>query len=153
MNLATKESIEDLSEPTSFELFQAKLEISNCVHKGRCLVAAQSFNQGDLIVEAPAYELPKCDLDPVRRLDLYKYIFFDPSVYRSHRDHAEPYLVFGPLAFCNHSPCPNAFVQWYKHGSIVTVKLRASDDISKNEEITMRYANIGQYPGASSWEQ
>lgn len=153
MNIAKKESVEDISGTESFELLQARIGIANRAQKGRCLVAVQGFRQGDLIIEAPAYELPKHDLLSVRQLDLYKYIFFDPSKYGGPRSDAEPYIVFGPLAFCNHSSSPNAFVQWQSHGSIVSVQLYASRRICENDEITMRYANIDQYPGVSNWEQ
>lgn len=153
MNIAEKKSLVDISGTESFELLQARIGISNRAQKGRCLVAVQDFKQGDLIVEAPAYELPKHDLLSVRQLDLYKYIFFDPSKYGGPRSDAEPYLVFGPLTFCNHSSSPNAFVQWQSQGSIVSVQLCASRRICENDEITMRYANIDQYSDVTSWEQ
>ena len=55
-------------------------------------------------------------------------------------------LVFGDIAFCNHSATPNAIVSWKRESpSAAVASLTALTDIGANAEIVIDYTDIEDY--------
>ena len=96
-------------------------------HKGVMVIAGNRLPSGFTICSARAKTLTPADLAKTRELDFYKYVFFDPFPPAS-RD-SLGLLVFGDMAWCNHSNRPNAKVRF---------TYRANDDIAMVDLIAIQ---------------
>ena len=120
------------------EEFQLKLHSVRQTHdKGRAVFALTDIPKDALILESQAVVLPREDCTKLNEMSIWIYRFALGE---------ECAVVFGDIAFCNHSATPNAIVSWKRESpSAAVASLTALTDISANAEIVINYTDIEDY--------
>lgn len=130
-------------------------EFKNMPKKGIALIAKQNLPKGSLVSSAITYRLDSEQLEQIRDLDLYKFIFFNPEIYKQRKLSASDfgYLAFGSMSWCNHSANPTAKIIWNLiDNDCYELQLFTIKSVQAGDEITVTYANINEYD-ESSWEK
>lgn len=123
--------------------------VSHHQTKGLMLVATKSLHAGNVITNALAFRMEAEERRRVRNLSFYKFVFLDPD--EEGADERGGYVAFGPISFCNHAGQPNAEVRWAIRGCHAVLTMCAMHLIHQGSEVTMRYANVEEYPGSEQW--
>lgn len=113
--------------------------------KGRGVFANIPFKVGDLIERAPTWGFDQNQAKLLDHTGVLEYYFVRHD--RSFKgESAIGYVVFGLISMVNHSFNPNAQILWTDTASGAWADIVAIKDITVDEEITHRYANISAYP-------
>lgn len=120
------------------EEFQLRLHsVRQTPDKGRAIFALTDIPKNALILESQAVVLRGEDCARLDEMSIWIYRFALGE---------ECALVFGDIAFCNHSATPNATVSWKRESpSAAIASLTALTDISANSEIVINYTDIEDY--------
>jgi hypothetical protein len=120
------------------EEFQLRLHyVRQTPDKGRAVFAQTGIAKNALILKSQAVVLPEEDCPKLNEMSIWIYRFALGE---------ECALVFGDIAFCNHSATPNAIVSWKRESpSAAVASLIALTDISANSEIVINYTDIEDY--------
>ena len=120
------------------EEFQLRLHCVRQTHdKGRAIFALTDIPKNALILELQAVVLREEDCAKLNEMSIWIYRFALGE---------ECALVFGDIAFCNHSATPNATVSWKRESpSAAIASLTALTDIGANSEIVIDYTDIEDY--------
>ena len=124
--------------PGPVEEFQLRLHcVRQTPEKGRAIFALTDIPKNSLILELQAVVLHGEDCAKLNEMSIWIYRFALGE---------ECALVFGDIAFCNHSATPNAVVSWTRQGSSAAMaSLVALTDIAANAEIVINYTDIQDY--------
>ncbi len=124
--------------PGPAEEFQHRLHcVRQTPDKGRAIFALTHIPENSLILESQAVVLQGEDCKKLDEMSIWIYRFALGE---------ESALVFGDIAFCNHSETPNAAVSWTRLGPKTAVaSLVAVTGIAANSEIVIRYTDIEDY--------
>ena len=124
--------------PGPVEEFQLRLHcVRQTPEKGRAIFALTDIPKNSLILESQAVVLHGEDCAKLNEMSIWIYRFALGE---------ECALVFGDIAFCNHSATPNAVVSWTRQGSSAAMaSLVALTDIAANAEIVINYTDIQDY--------
>jgi uncharacterized protein len=143
---------ENMSKIVRVDLpFQTSLRFDSLCAKGITLISDQGLSSGSIIVRTTAFEIAPSERLMIRNLELHKFVFVKPDDYAKDAANAAGFLAFGAMSFCNHANQPNAEIQWDQDINTTIISLVALNDIQSGDEITMRYANLDEYPESSSW--
>jgi SET domain-containing protein len=120
------------------EEFQLRLHcVRQTPDKGRGVFALTNILKNSLILESHAVVLSAGDCEKIDETSIWIYRFALGD---------ECAMVFGDIAFCNHSDTPNAEVVWNRLDSTAAIaSLAAVTDIAANAEIVIDYTDIQDY--------
>lgn len=122
------------------------VNVGSAGEKGRGLYARAYFLPDEVIELAPAIAVSaktRKSLDKCPDLFPYYFAATDGS------DRA--FFAMGKMTFANHSNKPNAKVLWFENESGWSAHLVCIKKIDPNEEITLRYTNLEDYPDSENW--
>lgn len=125
--------------------------LSSHPQKGVTLIARQDAVAGIELCSAPTYEIDSTEREQLKALPIHKYVFVRSREFHCQDAHCRGYLAFGLISFCSHSDCPNAAIQWDTVDGQTMLRLFSLYHIKALEEVTIRYANVEEYQGASTW--
>lgn len=126
------------------------IEIRKIRVKGRGVFANRPFKQGDVIESAPAASFEAKEREIADQTGIFEYYFVKAREYAESHNVAW-HIVFGLSSICNHSVNPNAYVEWEENDLGTWAHLIATKDIHIDEEITLYYTNIEEYPRAAEF--
>lgn len=107
--------------------------------------------EGELLEAAPVCSFPSEQRTIIDKTTLFEYYFVRKSEYTK-QTQVDGHIVFGLSSFCNHSNSPNAEVRWVDgENGLLWVHLIALKDIHADEEVTISYANLDEYPLANKF--
>lgn len=126
----------------------AAIEVKVYPGKGRAVVATRRISQGNKVERAPVVAIPAEQLGFIKQTDFFPYYFVKPAEYGKVGP-VPGYIVFGLSSLCNHSPNPNARIEWSEDHVGPWASLVAVRDIKPGEEVTLFYTNIDEYSDIS----
>jgi hypothetical protein len=127
------------------------LTISSHPEKGLTLIARQAAVAETELCSAATYEINVIEREQLKALPIHKYVFVRSSEFCNQDTHCRGYLAFGLMSFCSHSGCPKAAIRWDIEGGQTILRLFSVTHIKAMDEVTIRYANVEDYQGASTW--
>ncbi|MCW5212280.1 SET domain-containing protein-lysine N-methyltransferase [Desulfobulbus sp. TB] len=122
------------------------LKVEKISGKGRGTIAVQDIPQGTIIENAPVADFPPDQRATIHETEIGEYYFVRPTEYNLKNKHVSGYFVLGLSSLSNHSEEPNAQVEWYEDDLGLWARLTALRDIRTDEEVTVFYTNIDEYP-------
>ena len=115
----------------------AVAEVRQTGRKGRGIFALTDIRRHSVILQSQAVLLDGGDYEKLGETSIWPYRFALG---------ARCALVFGDIAFCNHSDMPNAAVTWTRLTPTAAVaSLVALTGIKANSEIEISYADTEEY--------
>lgn len=126
------------------------IKVKKAQNKGRGIFAVQDIPKGRLIEVAPAIVLPPEQLQILNKTKVLDYYFVQPLEYATTKK-IKGYFVLGLASLCNHAEDPNSYVEWIEDEVGVWSHLIAQKHIKTDEEVTLFYTNINEYPGGETF--
>ncbi|MGB3512915.1 MAG: SET domain-containing protein-lysine N-methyltransferase [Microcoleaceae cyanobacterium] len=114
------------------------------------MFAVQDVPKGTLIKVAPAMVLPPEQLQILDNTKVLDYYFVQPLEYAATKK-IKGYFVLGLASLCNHAEDPNSSVEWIEDEVGAWSHLIAQKHVKTDEEVTLFYTNINEYPDVENF--
>ena len=126
------------------------IKVKEFPSKGRGVVVTKKARKGETLERAPISSFPAEQRSKVNSTEIFEHYFVDSELYQ--RSKSVPgYIVYGLISIVNHSPQPNAAVEWHLDGEEGWATLRLLEDLDDGEEVTIAYTNIDEYQNTDQW--
>lgn len=111
--------------------------------KGVGISAKSKIPQGEIIIKNVGKNIEYHSKIDIK---ISQYFFVDPGTYATNSNETNYVILCGEMLFLNHSDTPNTCVIWEKGDmGVSSAYLIAIQEISKNDEITIKYTDIKDY--------
>ncbi len=126
------------------------IEVKEFPNKGRGVVVTKKVTKGETLERAPISSFPAEQRSKVNSTQIFEHYFVDAEQYKSSKN-GPGYIVYGLISIVNHSPEPNAEVEWQLDGEEGWATLRLLKDLKDGEEVTIAYTNVDEYQNTEHW--
>jgi uncharacterized protein len=120
-------------------------EVRGAGHKGRGLFAVRDIGYGEVIDKAAGLFFTADQSEPLLQTAVFPHLLANPMEFGIKGEKSSYALTMGDMSFCNHALPNNAVIEWSFDKLGLWLTLRALQNIGANEEITIRYTNLGEY--------